>query len=56
MWIQAYITNHFFGTLRNTQRYESMNAYLAIYLESKKTFMEFVRAIDQGVSKMRTMN
>ena len=31
-----------------------MNAYLAIYLESKKTFMEFVRAIDQGVSKLRT--
>ncbi|XVF09481.1 hypothetical protein REPUB_Repub07fG0096700 [Reevesia pubescens] len=54
MWAQAYITGHFFGTLRSTQRCESMNAYLAIYLESKKTFMEFVRAIDQGISKMRT--
>ena len=54
MWAQAYITGHFFGTLRSTQRCESMNAYLAIYLESKKTFMEFVRAIDQGVSKLRT--
>ena len=54
MWIQAYITSHFFGTLRNTQKCESMNAYLAIYLESKKTFMEFVRAIDQEVSKLRT--
>ena len=29
-----------------------MNAYLAIYLESKKIFMEFVRAIDQRVSKL----
>ena len=36
------------------KRCESMNAYLAIYLQSKKTFMEFVHAIDKGISKLRT--
>ena len=56
LWAQACITSHFLGTLRSTQRCDSMNAYLSFYLESKKIFMEFVRAIDQGVSKMRTMN
>ena len=54
MWAQAYITGHFFGTLRTTQRCESLNASLGIYLKSKKTYLEFVHSIDQGISRMRT--
>ena len=27
-WVEAYLRENFFGGMRSTQRYESMNAYL----------------------------
>ncbi|KAL4278168.1 hypothetical protein GQ457_14G009630 [Hibiscus cannabinus] len=53
LWAQAYLTGHFFGNVRSTQRCESMNAVLAIVLNSKKTYIDFVRAIENAIADMR---
>ncbi|KAL4351728.1 hypothetical protein GQ457_06G020720 [Hibiscus cannabinus] len=46
LWAQAYLTGYFFANVRSTQRYEPLNAALAIVLNSKKTYIDFVRAIE----------
>ncbi|KAE8732597.1 hypothetical protein F3Y22_tig00001825pilonHSYRG00159 [Hibiscus syriacus] len=53
LWAQAYLTGHFFANIRSTQRCESMNASLAIALKHKKTYSDVVRAIEDGISRMR---
>ncbi|KAE8692974.1 hypothetical protein F3Y22_tig00110819pilonHSYRG00096 [Hibiscus syriacus] len=53
LWAQAYLTGHFFANICSTQRCESMNASLAIALKHKKTYLDVVRAIKDGISKMR---
>ncbi|KAE8685821.1 hypothetical protein F3Y22_tig00111092pilonHSYRG00106 [Hibiscus syriacus] len=53
LWAQAYLTGHFFANIRSTQRCESMNASLAIVLKHKKTYLDVVRAIEDGISRMR---
>ncbi|KAE8724516.1 hypothetical protein F3Y22_tig00010271pilonHSYRG00003 [Hibiscus syriacus] len=53
LWAQAYLTDHFFANIRSTQRCESMNASLAIVLKHNKTYLDVVRAIEDGISRMR---
>ncbi|KAE8657374.1 hypothetical protein F3Y22_tig00116996pilonHSYRG00595 [Hibiscus syriacus] len=53
LWAQAYLSGHFFANIRSTQRCESMNASLAIALKHKKIYLDVVRAIDDGISRMR---
>ncbi|KAE8683422.1 hypothetical protein F3Y22_tig00111208pilonHSYRG00190 [Hibiscus syriacus] len=53
LWAQAYLTGHFFSNIRSTQRCESMNASLAIALKHKKTYLDVVCAIEDGISRMR---
>ncbi|KAE8683313.1 hypothetical protein F3Y22_tig00111210pilonHSYRG00097 [Hibiscus syriacus] len=53
LWAQAYLTGHFFANIRSTQRCESMNASLAIALKHKKTYLYAVRAIEDGISRIR---
>ncbi|KAE8729883.1 hypothetical protein F3Y22_tig00003096pilonHSYRG00073 [Hibiscus syriacus] len=53
LWAQAYLTGHFFANTRSTQRCESMNASLTIALKNKKTYLDVVRAIEKGISRMR---
>ncbi|KAE8681005.1 hypothetical protein F3Y22_tig00111356pilonHSYRG00237 [Hibiscus syriacus] len=53
LWAQAYLTGHFFANIRSTQRCESMNASLAIALKHKKTYLDVVRAIEDGISRIR---
>ncbi|KAE8661163.1 hypothetical protein F3Y22_tig00116938pilonHSYRG00084 [Hibiscus syriacus] len=53
LWTQAYLTDHFFANIRSTQRCESMNASLVIALKHKKTYLDVVRAIEDGISRMR---
>ncbi|KAE8667763.1 hypothetical protein F3Y22_tig00112382pilonHSYRG00074 [Hibiscus syriacus] len=53
LWAQAYLTGHFFANIRSTQRCESMNASLAIALKHKKTYLDVIRAIEDGISRMR---
>ncbi|KAE8699303.1 hypothetical protein F3Y22_tig00110580pilonHSYRG00034 [Hibiscus syriacus] len=53
LWAQAYLTDHFFANIRSTQRCESMNASLAIALKHKKTYLDVVHAIEDGISRMR---
>ncbi|KAE8724054.1 hypothetical protein F3Y22_tig00010968pilonHSYRG00079 [Hibiscus syriacus] len=53
LWAQAYLTSHFFVNICSTQRYKSMNASLAIALKHKKTYLDVVRAIEDGISRMR---
>ncbi|KAE8704250.1 hypothetical protein F3Y22_tig00110458pilonHSYRG00320 [Hibiscus syriacus] len=53
LWAQAYLTGHFFANIRSTQRCESMNASLAIALKHKKTYLDIVRAIEDGISIIR---
>ncbi|KAE8684919.1 hypothetical protein F3Y22_tig00111105pilonHSYRG00725 [Hibiscus syriacus] len=52
LWAQAYLTGHFFANIRSTQRCESMNASLAIALKHKKTYLDVVRAIEDGINRM----
>ncbi|KAE8705603.1 hypothetical protein F3Y22_tig00110419pilonHSYRG00012 [Hibiscus syriacus] len=52
VWTQAYLTGHFFANIRTTQRYESMNASLAIALKHKKTYLDVACAIEDGISRM----
>ena len=49
----GYITCHFFAKITTTQRCESLNASLAIYLKYRRTYLDFVHAIEQGHSQMR---
>ncbi|KAE8667101.1 hypothetical protein F3Y22_tig00112445pilonHSYRG00011 [Hibiscus syriacus] len=53
LWAQAYLTGHFFANIRSTQRCKSMNASLAIALKHKKTYLDVVCAIEDGISRMR---
>ncbi|KAL4388873.1 hypothetical protein GQ457_09G015340 [Hibiscus cannabinus] len=53
LWAQAYLTGHFFANVRSTQRCESMNAALAIVLNSKKTYIDFACAIENAINDMR---
>ncbi|KAE8671018.1 hypothetical protein F3Y22_tig00112000pilonHSYRG00211 [Hibiscus syriacus] len=53
LWAQAYLTGHFFANIHSTQRCESMNTSLAIALKHKKTYLDVVRAIEDGISRMR---
>ncbi|KAE8692143.1 hypothetical protein F3Y22_tig00110858pilonHSYRG00086 [Hibiscus syriacus] len=53
LWAQTYLTGHFFANIRSTQRCESMNSSLAIALKHKKTYLDVVRAIEDGISRMR---
>ncbi|KAE8658899.1 hypothetical protein F3Y22_tig00116965pilonHSYRG00171 [Hibiscus syriacus] len=53
LWAQEYLTDHFFANIRSTQRCESMNASLVIALKLKKTYLDVVRAIEDGISRMR---
>ncbi|KAE8716294.1 hypothetical protein F3Y22_tig00110129pilonHSYRG00111 [Hibiscus syriacus] len=52
LWAQAYLTDHFFSNIRSTQKCESMNALLAIALKHKKTYLDVVRAIEEGISRV----
>ncbi|KAE8707279.1 hypothetical protein F3Y22_tig00110384pilonHSYRG00244 [Hibiscus syriacus] len=52
-WAQAYLTDNFFANIRSTQRCESMNASLAIALKHKKTYLDVVPVIEDGISRMR---
>ncbi|KAE8661179.1 hypothetical protein F3Y22_tig00116938pilonHSYRG00143 [Hibiscus syriacus] len=53
VWARAYLTGHFFANIRSTQWCKSMNASLAIALKHKKTYLDFVHAIEDGISRMR---
>ncbi|KAE8732124.1 hypothetical protein F3Y22_tig00002237pilonHSYRG00354 [Hibiscus syriacus] len=53
LWAQEYLTDHFFVNIRSTERCEPMNASLAIALKHKKTYLDVVRAIEDGISRMR---
>ncbi|KAE8690561.1 hypothetical protein F3Y22_tig00110895pilonHSYRG00837 [Hibiscus syriacus] len=53
LWTQGYLTGHFFVNIRSTQRCESMNVSLAIALKHKKTYLDVVHAIEDGISRMR---
>ncbi|KAE8658952.1 hypothetical protein F3Y22_tig00116965pilonHSYRG00460 [Hibiscus syriacus] len=53
LWSQAYLTGHFFVNIRSTQRCESMNASLAISLKHKKTYLDVIRTIEEGISRVR---
>ncbi|KAL4383228.1 hypothetical protein GQ457_15G017060 [Hibiscus cannabinus] len=53
LWAQTYLTKHFFTNVRSIQRFESMNVALAIVLNSKKTYIDFVHAIEIGINDMR---
>ncbi|KAE8732830.1 hypothetical protein F3Y22_tig00001713pilonHSYRG00015 [Hibiscus syriacus] len=53
LWAQAYLIGHFFANIRSTQMCESMNVSLAIALKNKKTYLNVVRAIEKGISRMR---
>ncbi|KAE8690560.1 hypothetical protein F3Y22_tig00110895pilonHSYRG00834 [Hibiscus syriacus] len=55
LWAQAYLTGHFFANIRSTQRCESMNALLAIALKHKKTCLDVVHAIEDGISRMHEL-
>ncbi|KAE8682979.1 hypothetical protein F3Y22_tig00111221pilonHSYRG00022 [Hibiscus syriacus] len=52
LWAQAYLTGYFFANIRSTQRCESINSSLAIALKHKKTYLDVVRAIEDGISRM----
>ncbi|KAE8695920.1 hypothetical protein F3Y22_tig00110678pilonHSYRG00174 [Hibiscus syriacus] len=53
LWAQAYLTGYFFANIRSTQRCESMNASLTIALKHKKTYLDVVRVIEDGISRIR---
>ncbi|KAE8688888.1 hypothetical protein F3Y22_tig00110954pilonHSYRG00219 [Hibiscus syriacus] len=53
LWAQAYLTGLFFANIRSTQMCESMNASLAIALKHKKIYLDVVRVIKDGISRMR---
>ncbi|XVF26332.1 hypothetical protein REPUB_Repub14bG0007100 [Reevesia pubescens] len=53
MWAQAYLSGHFFETLRSTSRYEGINALIAFLTKEKKTLLEFVRALEDGIKNVR---
>ncbi|KAE8728033.1 hypothetical protein F3Y22_tig00004797pilonHSYRG00112 [Hibiscus syriacus] len=53
LWAQEYLNGPFFVNIRSTQRCESINASLTIALKHKKTYLDVVHAIEDGISRMR---
>ena len=52
-WVEAYLRGNFFGEMRNTQRYESMNAYLNRFLKIRLRLYEFVQQFDSAIMRIR---
>ncbi|RVX07698.1 Protein FAR1-related sequence 5 [Vitis vinifera] len=49
-WAEAYLRGHFFAGMKNTQRCESMNAYLNRFLKTRLKLFEFVKHFDKALS------
>ena len=52
-WVEAYLRGNFFGEMRNTQRCESMNAYLNRFLKIRLRLYEFVQQFDSAIMRIR---
>ena len=52
-WVEAYLCGNFFGGMRNTQRCESMNAYLNKFLKIRLRLYEFVQQFDRAIMRIR---
>ncbi|XP_034707015.1 protein FAR1-RELATED SEQUENCE 5-like [Vitis riparia] len=52
-WAEAYLRGHFFAGMKNTQRCESMNAYLNRFLKTRLKLFEFVKHFDRALSRIR---
>ncbi|KAM6582662.1 hypothetical protein CsatB_009664 [Cannabis sativa] len=53
-WAEAYLRGNFFAGMTTTQRCEGMHALLKKRVNEKMKMYEFVRAIDVGMSLLRT--
>ncbi|WJZ99619.1 hypothetical protein VitviT2T_018045 [Vitis vinifera] len=52
-WAKSYLRGHFFAGMKNTQRCESMNAYLNRFLKTRLKLFEFVKHFDRALSRIR---
>ena len=52
-WVEAYLCENFFGEMRSTQRYESMNAYLNWFLKIHLRLYEFVQQFDRATMRIQ---
>ena len=52
-WAEAYLQGYFFGGMRSTQRYESMNRTVKAFVNKKMKLYQFVQSYERGVSEIR---
>ncbi|WRX19779.1 FAR1 DNA binding domain - like 10 [Theobroma cacao] len=53
MWSQSHLSGHFFGTIMSTSHCEGLNTFIASLAKERKTLLEFVRAIEDGIKNIR---
>ncbi|WRX13222.1 FAR1 DNA binding domain - like 7 [Theobroma cacao] len=53
MWAQSHLSGHFFGTITSTSCCEGLNSFIASLAKERKTLLEFVRAIEDGIKNIR---
>ena len=52
-WAKAYLHGNFFGGMRSTQRCESMNACLNLFLKICLQLYEFVQHFDMAIMRIQ---
>ncbi|KAK6231972.1 zinc finger protein [Theobroma cacao] len=53
MWAQSHLSGHFFKTIMSTSCCEGLNSFIASLSKERKTLLEFVRAIENGIKNIR---
>ncbi|KAK2652990.1 hypothetical protein Ddye_012846 [Dipteronia dyeriana] len=53
LWAETYLRQSFFGGMRSTQRYESMNSFLNRFVHCRLKLYEFMQNIDRALDRIR---
>ncbi|KAL3831009.1 hypothetical protein ACJIZ3_019811 [Penstemon smallii] len=54
LWAEAYFRGHFMARMRSTQRAESMNSLIKLYVDQRMTLINFVKHYNRTLRKMRS--
>ncbi|KAJ1694906.1 hypothetical protein LUZ63_011604 [Rhynchospora breviuscula] len=52
-WVPAYLSKIFWAGMSSTQRSESMNAFLDMFVNSKTCLSAFVKSFDSGLARLK---
>ncbi|KAJ1431406.1 FAR1-related protein [Sesbania bispinosa] len=53
LWATAYLRDKFFGHIRTTSQYESINSFIRLYCKKKSSMVEFLHKFEQAKKEYR---